>query len=140
MISELAAELDFLQSVQNHYDGVARIKIRVTDLAVRLDGNHLRPTHATVWVKLLLGAPKIVAGQSLCPVEIPMIGAFDASRDGEMTFDEMFIFMVRGALRKISRGAAVAFMGWPTELTRGEIFLRSVEKVLAPAASNWAGD
>lgn len=140
MISELTSELDFLQSVQNHYDGAARIKIRVTDLAVRLEGNRIRPARAAVQVKLLLGSPRIIAGRSFYPVEIPMIATYDVNRDGEMSVDDMFAFLVRGALRRMSRGAEAAFIGWPKELTRGEVFLRSLEKELTPITTTWTGD
>lgn len=137
MISELAAELDFLQSVQTHYEGVARIRVKVNNLAVQVDGNRVRPTRAVVSVTLLLGGPKIVGVESLHPVEIPMFATYDVARDGDMSLDDMFVFLVRSALGKVSKGAEAAFMGWPVTLTKSELFLRSIEKVVGPAGINW---
>ena len=137
MISELAAELDFLQSVQTQYEGVARIRLKVNNLAVEVDGNRVRPTRAVVSVTLLLGAAKIIGVESLQPVEIPMFATYDVARDGDMSLDDMFVFLVRSALARVSKGAAAAFMGWPVTLTKSELFLRSIEKVVGPAGLTW---
>lgn len=137
MTNELATELDFLQSVQTHYDGVARIKVKVNSLAVRVDGNRVRPTQATLSVTLLLGAPRVVGVELHHPVEIPMFATFDATRDGHMSLDDAFVFLVRSALGKVSKGAEATFVGWPVALTRRELFLRSIEEFTAKPA--WPG-
>jgi len=99
----------FIEAVRSNYDGRATLEIEMNKVVV-VSGT-LRPASFEAWAKLLIGTPKKIGDQLLYPVELPVLATFDASRDGEMSWEEALRVTLGRALEHTCGGSSVLLKG-----------------------------
>ena len=106
----LAEEMQFVETIQEHHDGIARIELEVKDLRVEVAGMRIRPLRALVLATLLVGTPETLEGELVYPLEVPALAVYEVTRDGEMSLDDMFLFMLARALNTVWPGASAVLV------------------------------
>lgn len=94
----------FLASLFRDCEGSAKIEINLNNSDARFDGGS--PGFVEFWIRLLLGKPHQIAGETVYPVDLPGVATYDAKRDGQRSSDGISDFLMRRALEGAYPGAS----------------------------------
>jgi hypothetical protein len=104
--------MNFLDILTVDHGGKVRVEIDLAHSRARHERNQL--VHVELWIRLLLGSPKLIGNELVFAVDLQAMGSYTRRLDGPLTNKQIGKLVLQRALDFAWRGASVLLDAKPT--------------------------